>query len=271
MTETTPPEPESRIDRITTRWTLLDADHRHELVLCYGKAIRRYLGALVKNDDDADDLAQEIIGRVVARGFPGVERRAGKAGVFRNYLKEVLRNEVRSFWRSRRSRGLRDRLAGLAFWRRRQADAGALAAELEARLSDADADHLWLAEWRSSLSAQAQRALRALKEYQDERPGNLFATVLELILAYPEERSDELARRLAERTGQPHRADAVRQTISRARRKFAELLVEQVSRTVEPTPDAVEDELAELGLLPYVRRYLPPDWRERGVLADAEE
>jgi hypothetical protein len=36
----------------------------------------------------------------------------------------------------------------------------------------------------------------------------------------------------------------------------------------DPSPDRVTEELAALGLLEYVRDFLPPDWSARGKLVE---
>lgn len=50
---------------------------------------------------------------------------------------------------------------------------------------------------------------------------------------------------------------AFRKQLSRARVAFAQTLIEEVEQTIEsPPPEAVMEELAEVGLLEYVRHYL---------------
>jgi hypothetical protein len=89
--------------------------------------------------------------------------------------------------------------------------------------------------------------------------------VLRLVLDHPEDDSEALAARISDSLGHPVRADAFRKQLSRARRVFARLLVIEVTRTLDyATPEKVEEELTELGLMRYVRRFLPPDWRLRG-------
>ena len=72
-------------------------------------------------------------------------------------------------------------------------------------------------------------------------------------------------------TGKPWRADSGRQQLRRARLKFAELLVEELSASIpQATPEAVEEELVELGLIGFVRPFLPEDWLKSGELRDQE-
>ena len=46
--------------------------------------------------------------------------------------------------------------------------------------------------------------------------------------------------------------------------KFAELLIAEIADGLEnAAPDDIEEELAALGLMDYVRDLLPADWKER--------
>jgi RNA polymerase sigma factor (sigma-70 family) len=250
---TTPPagaDDESRLDAISTQRSLLEQAHlgstrsalpaRNALVMRYRKAIRGYLGALLANDADADELAQEVIVKMLQGGFAGFRSERGR---FRDYLKAAVRN------------------AALCYLRRRSS---AAPVELDAEgLADAGgpdprSDEAWLGDWRRSLLEGARQALHA---FQSGRSGNVYATLLDLLRAHPEADSEALAGHLKACTGQVLRADAIRKQISRARRKFAELLLQEVKRTLdEPTPERVRDELIDVGLLSYVRDFLPPDW-----------
>ena len=70
------------------------------------------------------------------------------------------------------------------------------------------------------------------------------------------------AERAAAQLKKPLRADAFRKQLSRARRLFAKLLVQEVVQTIEsPTPDRIEEELVDVGFLADVMPYLPEDWR----------
>jgi len=113
--------------------------------------------------------------------------------------------------------------------------------------------------------------LQALDHHEGAAPGNRFYTVLRLSLDHPAEDSAALAARVTALMGRPFRADAFRKQLSRARRLFAELLVREVVQTLEePTPEQIEAELIDVGLMPFVRPFLPADWRSRGRLTDPE-
>ena len=45
--------------------------------------------------------------------------------------------------------------------------------------------------------------------------------------------------------------------------KFAELLVDEIADGLQqPSADDIEAELVALGLIEYVRKLLPPEWKE---------
>lgn len=241
----------SRIEGIPTRHSLLEAAHqddaaragpaRNALVMRYRKAIRAYLGRLLANDGDADEVAQEVVVKMLKGEFARVDAARGR---FRDYLKVTVRNAALHHVRQRG-----------------KARAVTLAPELLGEEAPATEDS-WLADWRRTLLEGARGRLR---DYQARHPGNVYATLLDLMGEHPEEDSEQLAARVGQATGQPYRADAVRKQVSRARRKLAEFLVEEVTRTLDnPTPGEIEEELTEVGLLAFIEDFLPPDWRERG-------
>jgi hypothetical protein len=81
-----------------------------------------------------------------------------------------------------------------------------------------------------------------------------FHTVLRFRAEHPEMRSEEMAAQLSGRLNKPLTAEGVRQTLRRARDKFADLLLDEIAASLEaPTLEQVEEELAELNLLEYCR------------------
>jgi RNA polymerase sigma-70 factor (ECF subfamily) len=66
--------------------------------------------------------------------------------------------------------------------------------------------------------------------------------------------SPQMAKALTARLGRPFTAAGVRQTLHRAREKFADLLIDEVTHALaSPTSEDVEHELVELGLFEYCR------------------
>jgi len=221
------------LDRISTQWSLVGDPCR--VVMRYGSAIRLYLQALIRDTHDADEVSQEFLAGILAKGLPRADPLRGR---FRDYLKIAVRNAAMMHFRRLSHSKLRS-LDGME-------------RAVDDRL-DERADAAWIEHWRGCVLAAAWRGLEAR---QRKTPGNLFHTALKLACDHPDDDSAALARRVEEATGRPMRADALRKQISRARKVFADLMVQEVSRTLEnPTREGVEEELIELGLVAYVKPY----------------
>ena len=247
------PEPAdnpSRLDAISTRWSLLGRAHgpsvtsvgeaRSALVLRYLPAVRRYVGALIQHDEDADDLAQDVGVRLLAGDFAGADPGRGR---FRDLLKVAVRNMVRNYW----SRQKRRRNVAL--------DVGQLEQEQE------DNEGPWLTAWRRSV---LELVWKALGQQQRSQPRSVAYTLLRLRADHPDDTSEQLAARLSKKLGSPVRVDAVRQKLRRARLQFADLLITELANGLDdPTPQKIEDELIALELLELVRGLLPSDWKSR--------
>lgn len=82
-------------------------------------------------------------------------------------------------------------------------------------------------------------------------------TLLRLRTELPEADTATLAAELAKRTAVALSPAALRQQLHRARTLFAELLLQEVRDGMDdPRPECVEQEIVDLGLLPYVREFL---------------
>jgi RNA polymerase sigma-70 factor (ECF subfamily) len=212
------------------------------LVLRYARAIRNYVGALIRDPQDADEVAQDLLVRLLRGQFAAANPQRGR---FRHMLAVAAHNLVRNYWQRKRKQGMVN------------LDVESLAApqtpsELEAQAA---------ATWRQSM---LELAWKALEEYERATPGSVAWTILRLRAEFPEVDSDGLAANLSERTGRLFRPDAMRQQLRRARVRFAQALVDEVARSLEePTPERIEEEMIEVGLMEYVLGFLPPDWRTR--------
>jgi RNA polymerase sigma factor (sigma-70 family) len=242
----------SRLEAIPTRWSLVQQAHatgpqsataaRQALVLRYARSIRRYVGGMVKNAEDADELAQDVVMRLMKGDFGGADPTRGR---FRDLLKTATRNMVQNHW----AKGNR----------RKTADA-----DLNLVGKEDEADPRWDAEWQASV---LDHAWAALKEAERKTPTSPAYTLLKLRADNPDATSDELAERLSAKTKSPVRADACRQMLRRARLRFAEALVMEIGvGLADPSPARVAEELAALGLLGYVQDFLPADWATTGEL-----
>lgn len=233
---------------ISTQWSAVH-DPSHFLIR-YAESVRNYLVALLKDGQEADDVAQEFFLGVVAKGFVRVDADRGR---FRDYLKTSVYN------------------AAMTHLRRKQRQLGTVDGSVIQHVvvdPDSNDDAEWLANWRQCL---LDRGWRAMERHEHAAPDSLYHTVLRLSAEHPEEDSVKLAERASNQIGRPLRADAFRKQLSRARRMFAEVLVNEVAETLEnATPELVEEELRQTGLMHFIEPFLPADWRERGQLMDVE-
>jgi RNA polymerase sigma factor (sigma-70 family) len=218
-------EPKSRLDQISTRWEAVRDPVR--FVMRYAPAIERFLRVLVKNPQDAEDVSQEFLAGVFRRGFPPESNLHGR---FRNYLIAAVRNAARAHFRRKSpTRIANDDLETIP----------------DGHDSHTEAEREWLNSWRQCL---LDRVWEALENQQRKSPDSHYHAVLRLAVDHP----DEDSQRLASRAGL--RPEAFRKQLSRARRKFAKLLVDEVARTLAvPTPLTIEEELIDLELMAYVR------------------
>jgi len=227
----------SPLDQISTRWVLIRDPE--QFTLRYAPAIRKYLEAILRDPHEAAEATQEFVLKGLRLGMVDPD---GLRGRFRDYLKRAVRN------------------AALTHLRRKK-PGGPLPGQLADPRADTDADREWLAEWRRCV---LDRTWRRLEAHQRESPGNLAHTVLRLSVEHPDEDSDALAARAGRQSGRPLLPAAFRKQLSRARRLFAGFLVAEVAQTLEePTAERVEEELAAVGILPVVRDFLPPDWKDQ--------
>jgi RNA polymerase sigma-70 factor (ECF subfamily) len=246
-------ELDRHLSQISTQWTLVFQAHRasgaalpaaqEELVQRYGRAVYRYLLGALRDRDAADEVSQEF----AVRFLQGRLHRADPGrGRFRDYVKTALVNLVNEY----RKRGQR-RAQPLP-----EDTLGPAAGEEE----PFDSDEEFLKQWRAALLARAWEALAAV----EQKTGSPLRTVLHFRAGHPDMPSQQLAEQLSAKLGKPLTAAGVRQIIHRAREKFADLLLDEVGRSLETSaPDRLAEELADLNLLPHCqtalqRRTSPP-------------
>lgn len=225
-----------RLSRIQTSWSLVRQAHdasnptaseaRRELFERYCGAARRYLRAIARDEDMAEELLQEF-----AVGFlGGALHRADQAlGTFRGYVKTVLINLAR-----RRGRSGRMIEAQLSY---------------EPAAESSQDDAIFDSGWRAELLSLAWRELEEF-EQSSQRP---YYTLLRFKVEHPDATSADLAGLLGKLLGRPEYSEAAaRKTLQRARDLFARLLVRAVRDTLaDPQRDELVAELQTLGLMPY--------------------
>ncbi|HLQ44105.1 MAG TPA: sigma-70 family RNA polymerase sigma factor [Planctomycetaceae bacterium] len=218
------------LNRISTRWTAVN--NPTLFVKRYGRAIRKYVATLIHDPHDAEEVEQEFMLRMVQKGFHSADSNKGK---FRYYLITIVRNAAMQ-WLCRRNQV-------------------PLSIEGMEQLPVSEASQLeWTSDWRKCI---LKAAWKSLDKYQKRTTNNLFCTVLRVAAQYPDEDSPTLAKRVSEMSGQELKPEAFRKQLSRARKRFADLIVQEVARTlVEPTLEGIKDELNCLDLMKYVEGYL---------------
>lgn len=231
------PDLNSHLSQISTQWTVLRQAHagpgaesraaQQLLLERYGGAVHRYLMRAVGDVHSADDLFQEFALELVRGSFRGADPIRKR---FRFYAKTVLFHIVCRHGRSRRKSAKllapdNPELANLA----------APMPGSERQLDD---------NWRDQLLA---RTWQRLKQSQAH-----FHDVLRFRVEHPEMESTNMADQLSRQLGKPLSPQGVRQSLHRARVEFANLLIDEIAQTLEePTPDRVQEELADLNLLEY--------------------
>jgi RNA polymerase sigma-70 factor (ECF subfamily) len=209
-----------------------DADQakrsRAELAGRYLGAVYRYLVAVVRDTDVADELCQQFALKLLEGEF---HRAHPARGQFRKYIKTALINLIRQNQTSVRNRptALPEHLA-----------------TQEIATSDGFEDREFTRRWRDEVMNHTWSAL------QQQRP--VFHDLLRLRLEHPDSTSRELADEYSLKQNKPMTAANVRKTLERAHTRFADLLVEEVAASlIDPDVDQLRLELEELDLLKYCR------------------
>lgn len=233
---------DQRLNNISTNWDELIAAHAGEhdesiAATIRGQVLRRYAGCAyqyvfgaTKSHHAAEDLTQEFALRFVRGDFAKANPQQGR---FRDYLKASLRNLITDFYRNK-------------------ATEGAIESALAIHSANKEIKNLdieFSQRWRQRVLSIAWESLQS---HENEK-SNHYYSVLHLRAQNPEASSSALANQFAQLHNKDVSADWIRQNLRRARRKFGELLLEEVGRTVNSTDrNIVDDELARLGLKKYV-------------------
>lgn len=229
-----------RLSQIKTNWSQLfaanqptnesAAELQKELLLDYSGAVFRYLQGAVRDEDVACELAQEFAVRFLRGDFRNVVPEKGR---FRDFLKRTLSNLANDYFRSQKSE------------QNRRQKAAQTEIQLEGTAPSDSFEEDWVIE-------VLRRAWDALEQEQLKQGGNYF-TVLRARAESPALNSHELCESLCKAMPEyPWNEVSLRQSLSRARKQFAQLLRSEVAKTLKVDRyELVEEELAALGLLKF--------------------
>ena len=246
MSANEPPKP---LINISTQWSLLFQAHDGQgdaaqeaqrlLLLRYCGAVYGYLLKALRDPDAAAEQSQEFALRFVRGDFKRADPRRGR---FRDFLRTVLYHLVVDYHRGRRAQ---------------PAPLPDDSLHQPAAPESASLDQEFVNQWRRELLARSWEAL----EVDQERGKHSYYTVLRWRAEHPDATAAQLAAQLSQQGGRPFTEAGARQHLHRARVRFAELLRDEVARSLEgATPEQLEEELRELGL----QAYCPPASRRGG-------
>lgn len=241
----TPSQSQAHLSRITTLWSLVEKAHQQApsavdaqrvLMQRYCGAAYRYLLGAVRDEEAALELFQEFALRFVRGDFRRADPERGR---FRDYVKTSLSHLVTDYHREQ-----------LARPRPLPPD---LPAKPAAGPFPATSDDDFLASWREEL---VNRTWQALADSQPTLHAVLLAHVQN-----PDLPSRELADLLTAQVGKEVTAGNVRVQLHRARERFADLLLEEVTKSLEaPSEAELLQELTDLRL----RKLCQPALDRRG-------
>jgi RNA polymerase sigma-70 factor (ECF subfamily) len=230
--------PGSRLSQISTLWSVVYQARegqaeartaRKQLAARYDPAIRRYLLGALQDEDAANELAQEFALRFLSGELSGANMSEGR---FRFFVKGAVLHLIADYYRRQKKE---------ANFAERGVDVDALA---EKPMScEAFRDN-----WREEVLRRAWDALARV----EQQTGQRLYSVLSFRVEHPTLSSQQMAEQLTEQLGKPVTAAGVRQSLHRARDKFADLLLAEVAQTLRaPTRADLEQELSDLQLMQY--------------------
>ncbi|MEM7783157.1 MAG: sigma-70 family RNA polymerase sigma factor [Planctomycetota bacterium] len=234
-----------RLSRIETLWSVVNHAHdsdsptsdqaKQALLNRYSNAIRRYLGAAVKQPDIANDLFQEFAVKFLKGDFRSVDPVRGR---FRSFVKTVLFRMVAHHFRKQAS----DRIVQVE--------------ELPDPESSPESDRSeteFINAWRSGLLDRAWQAI----EKEQEAGGPKHHTILRIRAEHPLADFQTIASYLEQKLRKKISPGNARVMVHRARSKFAQHLVQQVANSLNrANAENLEQELIELKLIDYCKEHL---------------
>lgn len=239
---------DQHLSQLSTCWELLAQAHggmvdeasraRAALIQRYQNAVYRYLLKALQSKDGADEVFQEFALKVLRGDFRRVDSARGR---FRDYVKTVL---IHLIIRYRTQQG------------RRFAAAQELPPdEVIPDQSTPEEDNAFLEGWRDELLRLTWERLAA-RQREDGPP---FHDALLLLAENPDLTAAVLAERLNQRlrSQRSYTEAGIRKVVQRARELFADLLLDEVARSLGGgSREEVEEELIDLKLHRYCRKAL---------------
>ena len=231
-----------RISRIETLWSIVRQAHhggtmevqtaQQKMLDRYGGAIRRYLLGAVRNPEVADELYQEFALRFLKGDYASADAEKGR---FRSFLKTILFRLVAEHHRRKK------RNAAVPFGTQMPEPADP---------SPAPAPEEFTNVWSDELLKHAWDALKQ----DEESTGRPLFTVMHSKVENPQWRSQQLAEAVSSQLGRDISVANVRVMLHRARERFGDLLLDEVTDSLEAASlDRLEEELIDLGLIEYCR------------------
>jgi RNA polymerase sigma-70 factor (ECF subfamily) len=237
---------QQHLSRLVTSWTMLEQAHeggeqasaaQRELLQRYYWPVYRYLFGALRDPDAANDVFQEFSLRFLRGDFRRADPEKGR---FRDFLKTTLYHLIVDFQR----RKSRSKVQALDMERHEPAVTDERFAEADREFAESCRQDLLERTWKAFEEAQrkADRPYFAVLRCRADNPGMSY---------------DEMAEHLSRQFNRPLNTEATRQLVHRAREKFADTLLDQVTLALEvPTIEQVEQEILDLGLLPYCQAAL---------------
>jgi RNA polymerase sigma-70 factor (ECF subfamily) len=241
--------PSANLGDIATHWSVVRQAHqgsgeavdraRQELMERYSGAVYRYLLGALRDPHAADDLFQDFSLRFLRGDFRNADPQRGR---FRDFVKTALYHLIVDHQNRRK-------VGPAPLPDREQADPN--------RPDLYYSEQEFLASWRAEVLGRAWQAL----DEASRAAGQPFYDVLRLRAEEPDLSSAEMAERLGAKLGRSLTPEWARQNLRRARERFADLLLDELARSLEdPSHDRLEEELIDLGLHGYCQEAL----RRRG-------
>ena len=243
--------PNRRLSQIETVWSVVrqatsdrPADRRNAqdaLIAIYEASIRSYLIACLNDPHAADEVFQDF-GLKLSRGdFASADPSRGR---FRSFVKSVLYRLVIDYHRSHMKMAAR---------RLHHNDMFEPAVHEEPVIDD---DERFERSWKEGL---LQYAWAQLREEQEDH-GHHYYTMLKLRAEHSDWSSSQLIDAMKTKSGRQFSSSAVRVALHRARKRFAEFLLDAVAASMPNDSRAeLENELISLDLM----RYCGDIFRER--------